>query len=151
MLSKILGKKEKNQTGVDIAKISRMNLTELRSYLNNKIESLPVTQDGLVAVMKKLATADEVTKKYYIEASDTDQKKKKAFDVFLLLAKSKKMSVECVELMQLFVSVYEDIVNEYDTKYKEIYRSRLGTAIEQALVNIHELKEFDNKMKVLGE
>jgi len=148
MFFRLLGKK-KSDSNPEVAKIMKMNLTDLRLYLNSKIEALKVTEDGLAAVVKRLVILDETTKKYYIEASDTDQKKKKAFEVFLLLAKNKKMNIKTVELMQEFILIYADIIKKYDIDFKEIYESKLLTGVELALSSVQRKTEFNNRIKVL--
>ena len=136
---------------VIVDKISKMNLTELRDYVNNKLKSFEITEDGLRESMKKLVLPDEKTGKRYLLMDDMDSKKKKAFDLVLLVGKSKKITIETVELIQDFTFEYEELINQYDEDFKEIYSSRLKDIISHALANMHQLTEFKNKMSVLGE
>lgn len=152
MFGSLLGKNKDNivvDDNADIAlKISKMNLTEMRSYVNNKIDDFETTQAGLVEVMKKLTVTDEKT---YLKIDDMDSKKKKGFDLVLMIANSKQISVETVELLQEFTVVYKDLIAKYDTDYKEIYESRFTDALEQSINNVNKLSEFDRKREVLGE
>ena len=157
MFSKILGKKKETTSKADqekaqlLEKISNMNITEMRSYVNNRIEAFPIDEDGLTAVIERLITINEKTKLYYIKADDVDSKKKKAFDLVLLASKSKKITFATVEKIQEFLEIYKDIITEFDTEYKEIYGSRFNDAITLALSNIDKITELKNKMNILGE
>ncbi len=157
MFSKILGKKQETTSQEDqekaqlLDKISKMNLTEMKSYVNNRIESFPLNEDGLLGVMQKLVTPDANTKALYIQESDMDSKKKKAFDLVLIIAKSKKITFKIVDEIQNFMQKYESIIQEYDREYKEIYASRLSDAIALSLENIGMMSELKAKMDILGE
>ena len=150
MFSKFLGNSKDNIVDDDniALKISKMNLTEMRSYVNNKINDFEITQVGLVEVMKKLTVTDEKT---YLQIDDMDSKKKKGFDLVLMVANSKQISVEAVELLQEFTVVYKDLILKYDTDNKEIYESRFKDALEQSINNVNKLSELDRKRTVLGE
>jgi len=157
MFGNILGRKKDDTSTVDganaalVEKISKMNLTEMRSYIKNNIKEFEVSEEGLVEIMKRLTTKDEKTKQYYIKSDDMDSKKKKAFDLILAVAQSKKINFAVVDLMQKFLEVYKDIIAAYDKEHKEIYNSRLVDAVGLALVNINEKAALKNKMDVLGE
>ena len=157
MFSKILGKKKETTSKEDqekaqlLEKISQMNITEMKAYVNNKIETFPIDEDGLTAVIERLIAINEKTKLYYIKVDDTDSKKKKAFDLVLLASKSKKITFTTVEKIQEFLEIYKDIILEFDTQYKEIYGSRFNDAITLALSNIAIITELKNKMNLLGE
>ncbi len=151
MFGNILGKKKEDVSiddNADIAlKVSKMNLTEMRSYVNNKINDFEITQSGLVEVMKKLTAADEKT---YLQIDDMDSKKKKGFDLVLMIANSKHISAEAVELLQEFIVVYHDLILKYDTEYKEIYASRFSDALEKSIDNVNKYSELQRKSNVLG-
>ncbi len=157
MFSKLLGKKKEsigkeNQEKAELLKkISTMNLTEMRSYINNKIEALPLCEDGLNGVILKLITPDSITKHLYIKENDMDSKKKKAFDLVILISKNKKITFKTVDAIGVFIELYASIIKEYDTQYKEIYTSRFKDAITIALSNINTLSDFKAKMNLLGE
>ena len=157
MFGSILGRKKEEISTEDkehqelVEKISKMNLTEMRSYINNKIKDFEVSEDGLNEVLSKLITPDAKTNNYYIKADDMDSKKKKAFDLVLSAAKNKKVNVVTVELMQKFMDVYKEIIANYDKEHKEIYESRFKDAIELALMNLTQKSELKNKMDVLQQ
>ena len=157
MFSKILGTKKETTNHVDqekaqqLDKISAMNLTEMKSYVNNKMDTLPLNEDGLHGVMQKLVTPNQNTKALYIQESDMDSKKKKAFDLVLLIAKSKKITFKTVDEIQNFIQTYMTIIQIYDREYKEIYVSRFNDAITLSLANINKMSELKAKMDILGE
>ena len=155
MFGNILGKKKDNtkvNENADIAlKVSKMNLTEMRAYINNKLGNFEITQAGLIEVMKRLTAVDANSSKTYIQMDDMDSKKKKAFDLVIMIANSKYISAEAVELLQKFTAVYSDLIAKYDTDYKEIYISRLTDALEQSISNVNKLSELARKTEVLGE
>ncbi len=157
MFSKILGKKQETTSQEDqekaqlLDKISTMNLTEMKSYVNNRIENLPLNEDGLLGVMQRLVTPNANTQALYIQESDMDSKKKKAFDLVLLIAKSKKITFQTVDEIQNFIQTYASIIQSYDKEYKEIYASRFSDAIALSLENINKMSELKAKMDILGE
>jgi Ni,Fe-hydrogenase III component G len=157
MFSAIMGRKKEDISEEDkdhaelVAKISKMNLTEMRSYINNKMKDFPVSEDGLIVVMQQLTKEDKKTKKYYIKSDDMDSKKKKAFDLVLAISQNKKISLIAIELIQKFAEVYKDIIYEYDREYKDIYGSRFLDAIKLGLANLREKAALKNKMHILGE
>jgi Ni,Fe-hydrogenase III component G len=155
MLGNILGRK-KGDTQEDSAdkelaqKISKMNLTEMRSYIKNKIKDFEVSEDGLCEVMRCLTSKNEKGE-YYLKADDMDSKKKKAFELILTIVQNKKINIVVVELIQKFMEIYDDIIKAYDREHKEIYESRLVDAIKLALLNISKKAALKNKMNILGE
>jgi len=157
MFSKILGRKKEDIGSEDpehralVEKISTMNLTEMRSYVNDKIKEFALTEDGLVEVMNRLILEDKKTKELYIKSDDMDSKKKKAFDLVLSIAKNKKISLVAIEQIQKFIIVYKDIIEKYDQDNKEIYASRFVDVIKFALASIAQKAALKNKMDLLGE
>jgi len=154
MLSKLLGKQKDTEKATDsviATKISKMNLTDMRSYVNDRIPDFEACEDGLTELMLRLTTVDATTKKLYISSDDMDSKKKKAFELVLLVAAHKKINVTVVEEIQKFTEVYEDIIFEYDREYKEIYASRFKTVMESAIVNIENITQLHAKMHTLSE
>jgi len=155
MFGNILGKKKDNKSEDEssniLEKVSKMNLTEMRTYVNNKVPDFEITEDGLLAVIKKLTIADEKTSNSYLQIDDMDSKKKKGFELVLMIANSKYISVEVVELLQEFTVIYEDLIAKFDIDHKEIYSSRFADAIVQSIDNVNKQTEFQRKRKVLGE
>ncbi len=154
MFGNILGKKKDNidvNKNAEIAfKVSKMNLTEMRSYVNNRVNDFEITQNGLIEVMKKLTMTDVKTSKTYLQIDDMDSKKKKGFDLVLIIAKNRFICVEIVELLQKFIEVYEELIAKYDLDFKEIYASRFTDAIEQSIESVNKHSELQRKSNVLG-
>jgi hypothetical protein len=157
MFGKILGKDKKSlSSGTTshseiVNKIAKMNLPEMRSYVNNKTFNFEVCEDGLVEVLKKLTILNEDTQHRYIQIDDMDSKIKKGFELIITIASSKKISVEAVELIQEFITVYEELIKKFDTENKQIYASKLNDALSTAINGVNRLSEAQRKMSILGE
>jgi hypothetical protein len=155
MLGNFFNSKKKSQE-VDenshtVERIAKMNLSDMRSYVRNNIKDFEVSEFGLQEIMHRLTLRDEHTEKFYINSDDMSTKKKKAFDLVILIANNKKITVDTVEQIQKFLEVYKDIIEAYDREFKEIYESRFNDALNMAIGNVNELTKFQNKMSVLGE
>ncbi|MBA3026049.1 MAG: hypothetical protein FP820_06500 [Sulfurimonas sp.] len=155
MFDNLFGKKSKVDDEVTInahiaEKIAHMNLTDMRAYLNNRITGFDVCEFGLSEVMKKLTTEDEESEQRYLKIDDMDTKIKKAFDIVLMIAVHKKISVKTVEYMQEFLEVYRDIIESFDTRNKQIYGSKLADGLKMAIKGVNAREELKNKMQVLG-
>jgi hypothetical protein len=154
MISKIFGKKKNEKDGdKDIAeleqKISKMNLTDLRLYVRGKLD-VELNEEGLILVLEKLISKIN-DKRYYLDSSDDDSKLKKAFDIVISIAKSKKVTVKAVELISEFIQTYEKLIKEYDKRNKDIYHDRLMKSVDVA-TEIIELKvALENKMNILEQ
>ena len=149
MLRKILGKKNKSdeEDSFDpqlVEKISKMNLTDMRLYVKSK----EIDVDGLFLVLKRLIEPNDKGE-YYIKSDDMDSKKKKAFDLVLLIAQSKKISSKVLEGINTFTEVYKELIKEYDHKHKEIYMDRFKKGFEAALINLQTLGYVHKKLDVL--
>ena len=152
MFGSILGKKKNNISVDDITlKVSKMNLTEMRSYVNNRLSDFKITPDGLAEIMRKLTEVDEKNSMTYLLLDDMDSKKKKAFDLALIIASSKHISVEVIEMLQEFIKIYEELITKYDLDFKEIYASRFLDAIELAIDNVNMQTELQRKQNILGK
>ncbi|MBU1216642.1 hypothetical protein KJ870_01755 [bacterium] len=155
MFDNLFGKKSKVDDEVTInahiaEKIAHMNLTDMRAYLNNRITGFDVCEFGLSEVMKKLTTEDEESEQRYLKIDDMDTKIKKAFDIVLMIAVHKKISVKTVEYMQEFLEVYREIIESFDTRNKQIYGSKLADGLKMAIKGVNAREELKNKMQVLG-
>ena len=135
-------KEEPQKTSELVEKISKMNLIEMRSYVNGKA-GIELCEEGLNAVVTRLCT--------YLKEDDMDSKKKKAFNLILLSAKSKHISFNVLEKIQEFIKNYETLIKDYDKEHKEIYASRFHDALELAIQNMQEMKDLHAKMNLLGE
>lgn len=156
MFSKILGRKKEDIGHSDRAhnemvhKISQMNLTDMRSYIMDKVSGFKSTEDGLIEIMRRLNTLDEKGKRH-IEMDDMDTKKKKGFDLVIAIASHRRVTVVAIEMISEFLNIYHDILKKYDTDHKEIYESRIKDAVAKAVFNIGEAAELKRKMDILGE
>ncbi|WP_455757228.1 hypothetical protein [Sulfurimonas sp.] len=155
MFGKIL-KKNKEETQEDASikelkeKISRMNLSDMRLYVNNKLKDFQVCEKGLKEVMKKIVLEDKNTSKRYLAIDDMDTKIKKAFDLVVIIGQNKKVTVRVAELMQEFSNVYADIILKYDTQHKEIYSSRLKDAVIKAIATVGQVSSIEERMDFLS-
>jgi hypothetical protein len=145
MFSKILGKKEKSNSEVS-SKIAKMNLTDMRAY----VRGADTTEDGLIEIMNKLLRRDANSKRY-TEIGDNDSKIKKMFDVVILVAEHKKITVKAVEQIEEFINLYMDIIKKYDEDNKQIYSSKLKDAINKAINHVNAMAKLNKKLKVLGQ
>lgn len=139
MFSKLLGKKVSEETDEDIKlveKIAKMDLSEMRLYVNGKLNDFKVCELGLHEVLKKLMSKSEKTSKYYITDNDMDSKRKKVLDLLLLILKSKHVSVLVIESAQEFLEVYEEMITKYDFDNKEIYMNKIKKKISNAVKTI---------------
>jgi len=154
MLKKLLGKKKDDSESSNselIEKISKMNLTEMRAYVRDKVVALPLSEEGLYEVMKKLVEENPTTKHRYLQNDDMDTKKKKAFDLVVYVSTSKRLTIATVELIQKFIEAYEDIITDYDKRNKDIYKARLEEAIAKGIGVMESISKMRKRMNILGE
>jgi len=154
MFKKFLGKKssesEENSEEKEInEKISKMNLTEMKSYINNRIDGLSLTSYGLNAVLRKLIALNDATSKHYINSDDMDSKKKKAFDLVLSTMSNSKITVESMELVQEFMDTYKDIIDAYDRENKQIYASKFEDGLGVGMLTLDKLLQMSQKTSIL--
>ena len=154
MFEKILGRKKdevSNDKDYDelVQKISKMNLTEMRAYINNKAGDFKVTSDGLVEVLRRLTVVNETTSKHYIEIDDMDVKIKKSFDLVISIASHKLITMAAVECIKDFIDTYIDIIKKYDRENKQIYESKLKDSLDLALANIGVMSKLKREMDFL--
>jgi hypothetical protein len=157
MFSKFLGKSkdkasQEAKSNAELKfKISKMNLTDMRTYINNRISDLEVNENGLFDIMVKLTVTDDQTSQKYLKIDDMDSKIKKALELVLSIAKHKKITIFTVELIQEFISTYDDIILKYDTENKQIYASKLRNSLDVAIHNLNEMAELKRRMNIVGE
>ena len=154
MFGKILGRSRDESSGDKehdeiVEKISKMTLSDMRSYVNNKIKDFEINEDGLGEVMRRLVSKDD-NEKRFIESDAMDSKIKKAFDLVIIVSASKKITVVATELIQEFIELYTDLIQKYDTDNKHIYGSKLNESLAKAISSISEMAELKQKMGVLG-
>jgi len=150
MLSKIFKKvKNSNQQKSELQlKIEKMNLSELRLYIRDKMEGFSLSEEGLNEVLKRLISKINDSR-YFLDNSDDDSKLKKAFELVLNISKSRKVNFKSVELIAAFLYTYDALIREYDQKHKEIYQDRLNKAIDRANMMVEAKTSLDDKQKLL--
>lgn len=143
-------KKKKNiQEKSDVQqKIEKMNLTELRLYIKDKMDGFSLSEEGLNEVLKRLMSKINDSR-YYLDQSDDDSKIKKAFDLVLEISKSRKVTFKTVELIAEFIKTYDKLINEYDRNHKEIYHDRFEKSLGIATTMVEAKASLDNKKKLL--
>ncbi len=150
MFANILGLLKESSTDNNIKeKISKMNLSELKSYVNNKINKFDVCEEGLIEVMRMLISMDS-HEKMFIEADAMDSKKIKAFELVILIASSKKVTIVSSELIQEFMDIYKDVIAQVDKDNMQIYSSRLKNSLVHSITTIEKMTLMNKKINVLG-
>ena len=154
MFGNILGRTKEESTqdneSLEIeSRVSKMNLTDMRAYIKDNIKDFYSCEDGLVAVMNKLLTKNEDSSKCYIEIDDMDSKKKKGFDLVISISEHKRVTVRAIEQIQEFIEFYKDVIEKFDTDNKQIYASKLKSAVETGIHTIEMMTEVNKKAKIL--
>jgi len=154
MFGNILGKSKEESSGNKehdeiVQKVSKMNISDMRVYVNNKLTDFEISEDGLSEVMRKLLSKDAKEKRF-IESDAMDSKIKKAFDLVIIVSASRKITVVTTELIQEFILQYSDLIEKYDTDNKQIYGSKLNDGLAKSIASISEMAELKRKMGVLG-
>lgn len=156
MFAKILGKVKGSVNDEDkehqelVDKISKMNLTDMRTYVNNKVPDFSICENGLNEIMHKLIDVDEKSSKRYINIDDMDSKIKKGFDLVLIILKNKKITVTTIESVDEFLELSREIVEKYDKEHKQIYGSKFKDALSLAVEGINIKAQLQRKMSVIG-
>lgn len=154
MFGKILGKKQESsqddKSKEILQRITKMNLSDMRVYVNNKLNDLEICEIGLREVIKRLISKDEKGNRF-IEIDAMDSKIKKAFDLVILVAGNKKITIDTTEGIQEFIELYQDIITKFDTDNKQIYASKLKDALSSSITNLETITQMNKKMRVLGE
>jgi len=154
MFSKILGNtKNVKDDAINeklVEKISKMDLSEMRLYVNAKLTDFPVCEFGLAQIMKKLTLVNENTSNMYLKNDDMDSKKKKAFDLIILILKHNKVSINIIEIIQQFLNIYDEIIKQYDKDNKQIYESMIKDQISTATDKIDFKSDMAEKMRTLS-
>jgi len=133
-----------------VERISKMNLTDMRSYTNNRIPDLPVSEDGLIEILKRLLEVDEKTHKRYVDIEDMDSKIRKGLDLIINILTNKKLSVEAIEAAIELFEASKEMIEKYDTENKQIYHSKIREALNKAIETINMKSEIQRKMGVIG-
>lgn len=133
-----------------VERVSMMNLTDMRTYINNRIPDLQVSKEGLVEILKRLLEVDENTNKRYIDIEDMDSKIRKGLDLILNILASKKISIEAIEVAIELFEVSKEMIEKYDTDNKQIYYSKIRDSLNNAIEGINKKSEIRRKMGVIG-
>ncbi len=156
MFSNMLGKigistnDEEKMHNELVERISRMNLTDMRSYINNRISDLPVSEDGLKEILKRLLEVDEKTDKRYIDIEDMDSKIRKGLDLIINILANKKITIEAIEVAIELFEASKEIIEKYDNDNKQIYHSKIRDSLNKAIETMNMKSEIQRKMGVIG-
>ncbi len=155
MFSKILGKNKNDINGdkehqIIIDKVSKMHLADMRLYVNNKLNDFEICENGLREVMKRLVSKD-LKNNRFIETDAMDSKIKKAFDLVIIIAANKKITVTVAELIQDFIKIYDDLIIKFDKDNKQIYTSKLKDSLALSIENITMMTRENKKSSILGQ
>jgi len=153
MFSKILGgvknpikdtKKEKLYE-----KITKMDLADMRLYVNGKLNEYEVSEFGLLEILKKLTLVNDSTSNQYMKIDDMDSKKKKIFDLIILILHNKKVNISGLEMVERFLETYAEIIKRYDKDNKDIYEKKIKDSIKKAITMIELKSDIVDKMRTL--
>jgi hypothetical protein len=150
MLKKLFKKSEEKKSELEELKekIDAMKLSDMILYIKGKMDSLPLTEEGVVLVLQRLNSKIN-DKRYFLDSEDDDSKLKKAFDLVISISKNRQVSVKAMEQIAEFHKTYEKLLYEYDRKHKEIYSERIKKAVESAMMMIEGKAALKNKMQIL--
>ena len=129
-------------------KISKMDLVEMRIYVNNKLDDFEVDEFGLHELVKKLINANGQSSKYFLQENDLDSKKKKAFELLLLILQHKKTSIAVLESVQEFLDIYDELIKKYDKDNKDIYENKIKKLMSLAVDRINMEANIINVMEM---
>jgi hypothetical protein len=59
--------------------------------------------------------------------------------------------MQTIELAQSFLENYKELIEDFDTRNKQIYASKLRDALEAAINTINQYSALQQKMNVLGK
>ena len=154
MFNKILGRKkgsseDDKEHSELVQRISKMDLTEMKSYLNNRISTMPVCRDGLVAILNLLLKVNKKTNTRYLKIDDNDAKIKKGFDIAIAISTHNMITFPVVKLLQDFEEAYKDIIEKFDTDNKQTYKGKLKKAVENAVLTIGLIADIHNTSDIL--
>ena len=153
IFSKILGnikdsKKDSDNENLK-QRIQKMDLGEMRLYVNGKIIELKVSGSGLSEIVKKLTLKNEDTGHNYLKDDDQDSKKKKVFDLIVLILNNKKIDVHTLELVQKFLENYDKLIKEFDKENKQIYEKKIKELISITADKISFKSDIADRMRTL--
>lgn len=155
MFDKIKNKNsgETEEDTVFTALIASWNLTEIKTYLQNKNPDFPLSSRGIDTVLNRFTSQEKPSDKYpngkrMVELDDNDVRIKKAFDIILLLSKSSHLSMESVEKMERFRELHCDVIEKFDKQNAQTYEHKLKEAIANAIILVEAKKGIENSLNV---
>lgn len=148
VLNNLIGSGEKENEELHYI-IFKMDVQDLRLYVNGKLKH-KIDTYGLKEVVKKLTSINSETSKHFLEIDDMDSKKKKVFELILLVLMHKKVSIIAIEEVQIFLDTYDEILKKYDTDNKQIYESKIKDYIGFALQKISFETTIIGNIKITG-
>jgi len=156
MFKKILGRSDTNSNDSGdknyselVQKIAKMDLTEKKAYINNRISSMPATRDGVAEVLNSLIKLDKNTNTRYLKMDDQDGKKKKGFDLAIAISTHSLITFPVIKMLQEFEIVYKEMIEKFDIDNKQTYQGKLSKAIENAIVTIGMIADINNSSDLL--
>lgn len=154
MFKKILGRKKDTDNGNKehsklVEKISIMNLTEMKSYVNNRNSNMPICRDGLLEVLNSLIKLDKKTNTRYLKKDDNDAKIKKCFDLAITISTHHMITFPVIKSLDDFGDVYKEIIKKFDTDNKQTYQGKLKKATENAVLTIGAIADIHNTSDIL--
>jgi len=150
MLGNVKDSKKESENEKLLKKIEKMDLGEMRLYVNGKFDEYKLSEYGLSEIVNKLKGINKNTSHYYLRDDDMDSKKKKVFDLILLILGSKKISINILELVQNFLEIYTDIIKKYDKENKQIYEKKIKKSISLTIDKINFKSDQADKMRTLN-
>ena len=150
ILGNIKDSKKESENEKLLEKIQKMDLADMRLYVNGKLNEYKVSEYGLSEIIKKLIYVNENTQHHFIQEDDQDSKKKKVFDLVLLILKNKKISIFVIELTQRFLDEYEEIIKNYYKENKQIYEKKIKESMSIGLDKINFRSDEADRMRTLS-
>ncbi len=140
---------QNNQNNELKQKILKMNLTEKKAYVENKISSMPMSQDGVVTILNSLINQDSNTKQRYLKSDDNDTKVKKALDLIISISTYSEITQELIKLIEKFEKTYENIIEKFDIDNNLTYSFKIRTII-QNYQNGMNLNDITHKISMMN-
>lgn len=131
-----------------------LSLTDLRRYINGEDPTHPPSEAMLIDVLKHVMNRETPSEafpqgKRCVDTNDNDVRIKKLLDLGLSIARSKKVGVESLAMLLEFIDMYDDIIEDYDTRHKEIYKTRFLEQVKSAITTVETKMHLHDKFQLL--
>ena len=131
-------------------------LSDMQAYVRGQNPAHPLDEKGLVKVIQKVITKAKPSKSFpegkrYVESGDNDIRIKKLFDLMLSICTNPKLSLEAIEHIETFHSLYWDIIEAYDQRHKQIYGDRLKDHMLKAVATVETKTHLHNKIDLIHQ